>query len=516
MSEQATVTADFEARFLAAWQRRIAHPVDALDAALALAEEVAGVDDPVVRTRILLLEGSCRWRIGDYAIALKRLLACLEIVPEDRPRERAAVLADLGVVRNYFGEADTATFLLLESLALREAVGDEAGQGDVLNNLGIVRYHRGQLAEAASHYRDAASIRARIGDDDGLAAVRNNLGKVLTDQGEHALALEALQAAIEGWERLDNVRGLGMAHNNVGLVHLARGERDTARACFERSLALKAEVADRHGSCETLVHLGRLAAGEGDHDRALALLEQARTQAVQLGLKPLEVEATAAIADVHETWGDHASALVWFRRFHAAERAMFDARAAERLQALQIAHRLDRAEREGVTDPLTGLANRRGFERRLHGELERADRDGTQLTVALLDLDDFKQVNDRFGHQVGDEVLRRVADLLTDHTRAADLPARYGGEEFALLLPATDRAAALAAAQAACARIRSHDWSRIDPGLAITVSIGLATATEQDIAAARSQTTGPGPTLLERADRHLYAAKHAGKDRVRA
>ncbi len=99
-------------------------------------------------------------------------------------------------------------------------------------------------------------------------------------------------------------------------------------------------------------------------------------------------------------------------------------------------HRL--VARQASTDGLTELANRRQFEDSLANEITRAERFGGTLALILADLDDFKQVNDRYGHQAGDEVLRSFADILRETVRDIDLPARYGGEEFAILLPQTD------------------------------------------------------------------------------
>jgi diguanylate cyclase (GGDEF)-like protein len=158
-----------------------------------------------------------------------------------------------------------------------------------------------------------------------------------------------------------------------------------------------------------------------------------------------------------------------------------------------------------LTDALTGLWNRRHFDTRLQEEHRRAERYGQTMSVLILDLDRFKAVNDRFGHLQGDQVLRRIAGLVKDEFRSIDVVCRYGGEEIAVIAPNTglDEAAALAE------RVRGRIASAEMPGLGsdrITVSIGLAA-------------WQPGLTADEvtlRADEALYAAKSAGRNRVRS
>lgn len=161
-------------------------------------------------------------------------------------------------------------------------------------------------------------------------------------------------------------------------------------------------------------------------------------------------------------------------------------------------------ERESQEDPLTGLANRRSFTRRLMAEMEVALAVGQPLTLAIADLDHFKVVNDRLGHAVGDAALRESALLMQQHCRETDLVARIGGEEFALVLPAMSRDGALEFCNRLRTAIQSHDWQRVHPELSVTISIGLA---QWDGTCELSE-------LLEAADTQLYRAKRAGRNQV--
>jgi diguanylate cyclase (GGDEF)-like protein len=166
-------------------------------------------------------------------------------------------------------------------------------------------------------------------------------------------------------------------------------------------------------------------------------------------------------------------------------------------------HRL--VARQASTDGLTELANRREFEDSLANEISRAERFGGSLALILADLDNFKQVNDRFGHQAGDEVLRTFADILRETVRDIDVAARYGGEEFAILLPQTDIAGAerLAERLRGAVEIRPTAHAQGIP-VVVTSSFGVASFPE----------AGTAPGLFAAADEALYRAKRAGKNCV--
>ena len=163
-----------------------------------------------------------------------------------------------------------------------------------------------------------------------------------------------------------------------------------------------------------------------------------------------------------------------------------------------------------TTDGLTGLANRRAFDDRLVEEWARARRDGTQLSLLLIDVDHFKKFNDHYGHLSGDGCLRALGRILsTNARRPADLAARYGGEEFAVLLPNTgpDGCAEVGEGIRQALRDLAMLHAQNPPSRLVTVSMGAA-------AIVPSQTTVDCSALVAAADRALYAAKDSGRDRL--
>ena len=162
-----------------------------------------------------------------------------------------------------------------------------------------------------------------------------------------------------------------------------------------------------------------------------------------------------------------------------------------------------------ITDALTGLSNRRHFDQALESEWSRATRQSEPLAVLMIDVDQFKSYNDRYGHQAGDYCLQEVAGVLAQHARrAGELSARYGGEEFVLLLPHCSQAEANARAEAVRAAVEALGLEHLGATgrSVVTVSIGVASAIP------RADTHREG--LLRSADEALYAAKAAGRNRV--
>ncbi len=187
--------------------------------------------------------------------------------------------------------------------------------------------------------------------------------------------------------------------------------------------------------------------------------------------------------------------------FLPGDAAALSAYAAHGAIALSNAHLVERLEHQAAADPLTGLANQRAFRGDCAAAFSRAQRAGSEVSMIMLDLDEFKAINDTHGHPYGDQMLIAVADSLSASIRAHDTVARMGGEEFAILLPDTDADAAYEVAERARDAVAKVPSARAP----LTCSAGVATASAAEASPA---------DLLELADGALYRAKHLGRDRT--
>jgi diguanylate cyclase (GGDEF)-like protein/PAS domain S-box-containing protein len=258
-----------------------------------------------------------------------------------------------------------------------------------------------------------------------------------------------------------------------------------------------------------------------------------------IGWTPDELLGTSAVAGVHADDRVRVEQAIAALKNGEAEEARFVYRQRHRDKgdiwaesALHVTRAADTGEIDGVvaimrdmteqkdlqdklaslatTDGLTGLANRRAFDERLADEWARARRDGTQLSLLLIDVDHFKKFNDHYGHLAGDGCLRALARILSAHARRpADLAARYGGEEFALLLPNTGADGCVQVGEEIRDALRELAMlhAQNPPSRLVTVSVGAATGLP-------SQTTTDCSALVAAADRALYAAKDSGRDRL--
>jgi diguanylate cyclase (GGDEF)-like protein/PAS domain S-box-containing protein len=178
----------------------------------------------------------------------------------------------------------------------------------------------------------------------------------------------------------------------------------------------------------------------------------------------------------------------------------------------QLARELEKANEQlaqlASTDALTGLYNRRAFDEQLDLQIRLMTRMGRPISLLVIDLDDFKGYNDRYGHLAGDQALKTMADLLSRKIRASDIIARYGGEEFVVILPDTTGLAALQLAERLRLAVCAHPWENDG----ITISLGAATLTFTETSS--TQQLGERTRLFSEADQALYHSKSSGRDRV--
>jgi diguanylate cyclase (GGDEF)-like protein len=510
-------------------------PAGALAIAQRCEREARSLDSSAGLARALAIQGLITLHQGDMSSAFQ-LAAAAEALAEVTQDDTATVdVSALGAHLNFFaGSYPEALRHAERGIAVADWSGDLAlriyarrSGCMVLGNL--------EAPEWPQRLEELLALSQEGTDRWEEAVSRNDLAHYRMTLGDFPAALAQIDVGLE--------LAAGLAPNNrfvIGLLTCTRAEillaaerADDALAHARRAMQVLRSREHRDpyllGMCVMVEARALLAVGRPDEawrtgqravewlgdgvpqlrsmilqDVAAALREAGRSDDAYTALAASAELERVAFRQLTELQRDFERAL----HEHAAARREADVLVEKNQElerrALQLEQLQEQLRAQAERDWLTGLYNRRY----LAAALERLDDGaGTEpLSLAIADLDLFKGVNDRFGHDVGDRVLVRAAELLRGAVRPSDVVARTGGEEFVVLMPVADHDAATACAERLCATFAAERWHEIAPGLVVTASIGVAST---------SAATG-AEDLLKLADRRLYAAKHAGRNRIDA
>jgi len=363
--------------------------------------------------------------------------------------------------------------------------------------------------------------------------------------------VEEFQTVVADAEELGDPRLLLMTLNNYSWVHHTRGRsadalplvarmQDVVRTrqlpvtstILDTITSVLLDVGDLHGAervgagmlgpdvpendararPEALLTIAVIRTRQGRASDALDLVREARRLATDREIPELVAVSGEQEADLLAELGDHAAAFAALRASHGLSKLLRDQEAENRAAILHALFETERAHQRSLAfeqlaerDALTGLWNRRHVDRVLPELLASLLPDDGPLSLAIIDVDNFKRINDSRSHLTGDAVLVRLGELFGGLVPEPGFVARLGGEEFLLVVPGAEAASGLATCERTRAIVAGQQWRDITNGIRVTVSIGVTTA-------------GPGTTVaaaLAAADAALYEAKHAGRDRVR-
>ena len=451
--------------------------------------------------------------------------------------EPSTILGDIyfamGWARLFGGDFAEAIVVLTEAERIAEEIGDRGAQAQALDTMANVYAVSGHPDNALEGHMRALAIQQELGDELSVARVRNNMAYTYLELEDYDAALETAEVSLSfisqnGHEHIEMA-----VLDTLASVHLAMGDLDAALANAQRGLALARARSSHRDETDSLMTLGKILMKQGRYDDALVSIEQALVLAQEHGRAVEEYKCHELLATIHENRDDPAAALTEYRRYHEQEHACINRESQTRIANLRVEflledarkdseiHRLRtlaleqevgesritqvRLEAQASLDPLTGLYNRRHLAV-LVEELTAAVARRESVCVMMLDVDNFKEINDAHGHFVGDRVLVSLARLLKRNSRSTDVPLRYGGDEFLVLLVGMDAAAGAEAAERLRSTVARTKVGSGDVEVAVTISVGVACV------------PADGPmelsALIASADAALYTAKQTGRDRV--
>ncbi|GAB1639687.1 diguanylate cyclase [Krasilnikovia sp. MM14-A1259] len=514
MDGSATGAEELSAALLALEDRFTGDAEAGYAAAVEWERQAAALGDEGLRARAHLCQIIMLQRTGDVPAAARRIYSVHDWALRHGDRRlQARVHLAWANIEQLSGNAAKFLQHALSAVELLDETATPYMQILHRTRLADALALNGEMDAARLRFRQAEALARELQQWERLTMVLNNWAYAEYDAADFLRAREIAgrmqeHAAAHGFDlhatELDT----------IGVIQIENGEyaqaEQTMLACIARREAGQSDVAD--DLADYLLTLARAQRGLGAIDHAQASLDASRVLCLESDLHAVLARVHQEQAELHAARGEHAEAFAALKLSFAA-RANALARQEQdgaltrhaRFETAEAREDADRFREQARRDPLTGLRNRRYVDEELPALIS-ADPD---LSVAIVDIDHFKRINDQLSHDTGDQVLVQVAKLLETELAAVapeGFTARLGGEEFLLVLPATPITLAVRQLDRIRRTISEHDWHDTTRALPVTVSIGVAGVGETD---PRSPSS-----LLSTADRNLYAAKHAGRNRV--
>ncbi|MFC4059330.1 diguanylate cyclase [Planomonospora corallina] len=496
---------------------KIGHDLEtAFDRAVALEQAAEALGDTVLALRAKLVQVDVQTRWGELSSVIPVMWQANQWAAENDCRPLLA-RSHLLMARAYRDLGDPASSLE-HTVRSMEALDEHTPPRVRLTHLmrlADALGETGSVDAARERYRQAERLAATIDVERHVTTI-NNLAYAEYEAGRHDLA----------WEAVERMLAIGTAHGHefdvlildtVARVQIALGHHDEAVMTAQTALQMNDDQGLQQAAAlpELLLTLAIAQRHLGTLPQAQESLERARLICEEHGFVRILVQVLQEQAELHAATGDHRRAFETYKAYHAAERELVSRQQEARARTRQAMFEAAEARREAELfreqarrDPLTGLRNRRYVDEHLPELLSTAAVTGSTVTVALVDLDHFKRINDTCSHDVGDQVLVAVAkmlDAVPDPTcTGLGFAARMGGEEFLIVLDGMSPAAAVARLEDLRASIAARSWAPLTGELPVTVSIGVT-------ASHPHSTQGE---LIALADANLYTAKNKGRNRV--
>jgi len=479
--------------------------------------------------------GRFNTQLGRYDTALSFLFKSLSLFGQIGDLHSSAkVLNALGATYVHLCAYAEALRCFFKALEIHGDIGPDQEIAGILNNVGYVYLQLEQHSKALAYLREGLQIAQETDAKESQADALDNLCNAYYHLVDYESALRCGLESVQLFQEIGDKQGEAEVLSSVGEVYRAQGSYARALAHFRKSLHIAEKIGLRYETVAALQRIGGVHRLEGRTQVALSYLNQALAIAQEIHAKQKLYECHQALAEVYKQTGDFETALSHYESFHQIREEVFNEEADRRLKNLEVLHQVETAKREAeiyqlknvalqqeieerkkvqaslrqlaITDPLTGLYNRHHFFAMAEYEFKEAARHHRPISAIMLDIDHFKQVNDIYGHIVGDQVLIALGQHIRDSLSEVGIVGRFGGEEFVVLLPNIELDQAQQAAERLRQTIATHPYDTNKGPISITISLGVA-----DVCLANRISV---ETLLEQADQALYSAKQAGRNRT--
>lgn len=501
------------------------------------------IEDKATKTLqayILKAIGYLHKSLGSYNLGLIHAFKSLDLCRELQLTEAYIInLQTLGWCYTQLNNFPEGLKPFLEALELCQQKEFTYLKASTLLGLSTLYYYMESYEKALQFEEEALKLYSNLENTVEVLTLLSNLAQTHFKLGHYDFALKYAQQNLKLSQELQKFDVQGNALNTLGLIYHEKKNFGEALSYFQGALS-RFQAADQvQKEAEVILNISKIYWQKEEIDEALHYCHKALETATKKGNKLNVLNCHKQLVKIYKKLEDFQKALFHYEQYNHISKEIFNEQADNKLKSLQIFHDTERAKQQAeiyrlqnvelketkdmlehslkeleslhkqlketsIRDGLTQLYNRRYLDEQLDVFFARANRYNQPLSIAIIDIDNFKRINDDFSHQIGDDLLKQVAKLLKADLRGSDLAARYGGEEFVIVFPETPLPQALIVCERTRNKIASYNWSIIHPDICVTISIGLA-----EKASAQNY-----QEQLNIADKRLYIAKQRGKNQV--
>ncbi|WP_189000286.1 GGDEF domain-containing protein [Deinococcus roseus] len=489
--------------------------------------------------------------------ALELLMEHHDVLAQASLLERRRTLNVLGGIHQILGDLPLACKYYNQALEVATLAQDQVYRGKLLNNLALLLQQQQKHQEARDLFQEAEALQRELNNPPELCLVLINQASLLLNAADtQPSETDRKQMLQQGMQHLLEAQMLLQQHPNVNQQasvqdYLARyllkeGRFSEAHACGLQALQTAQMLHNEEAICHACLTLGEIRLAQGHFADALLHLQAARAGFEELGFKENLLDALDVLVRVFKQMERYPEALQHLEALYHLDREVRSEEASRQMEVLAYQRKLERTQHETELerlrsaqleqlvmermeevqallekksqleeanqhmreltekDGLTGVYNRRYLNECCEKTFQTMRQQEQEFSVLIMDIDNFKGINDRFSHQTGDVVLKKLAELLLQALRTSDVVARYGGEEFVVVMPHTSLHNATMVAERIRSTVANHPWQQVHADLKVTLSLGVAN---------NFKVEGP-EQMVHAADEALYHSKRTGKNRV--
>jgi len=478
--------------------------------------------------------GRIKIEMGDYTNSVILLLKALPIFELMEHKTGAMqVHNSLGILYTYVSDYAQALNHYYESSRLAELLDNKLFLNRIYFNIGYCYLKAQKVDRALEFFELCRRADPSFTNDTHQAFLLDGMANVYLQLGKLEEALAFAQQGLALSQQIRTMVNEVDCWCTLSDIYQARGEHRQALACLQSGLETARSNLYIAGEVEALRRIGEIHHRQQQDHEAIDFLAQALSRAQEVGLKKTQYECHLSLSQAYKQARQYEQALNHHEQFFVIKENVFNETSEMKLKTLDVLYQLTASKKEteihrrlnfelqreieerkraqadlekmATTDFLTGLHNRRQFIALAELQLQQAARYKSAISFILFDIDNFKKVNDTYGHQIGDQVLVWLAKLTSNTLRKVDLIGRFGGEEFVILLPQNDQTAACVAAERLRKQVAAESISTDAGPVQITISLG---------GVAPSDTEMSLDQIIALADQALYWAKQHGRNQV--